>query len=208
MRKTLLFALLVSLPSVILGFAAKKKGGKPKKSTSSSNKGFGAAPQTLESVLEGFPTRMPTDADSRDCPCGTMGKVYADCCGPLHRGLRPCLTPTDVLRSRYTAFTLRNIPYSMDTTHETCRDYREDRIAWAKDLNKGGMFDSFEFVNLEILGDAGPEEAGADESNEGFVEFKVTLRGKVDSVSTLAGQETAVPERARFLRDAEEGSWT
>jgi hypothetical protein len=61
-------------------------------------------------------------------------------------------------------FCLRNIKHGMDTTHETYRDNREDRIAWAIDLNMGGMFDSFDFTNLE----ARPEEAGADE-NEGFI---------------------------------------
>lgn len=90
----------------------------------------------------------------------------------------------------------------MDTTHETCRDYREDRVAWAKDLNKGGMFDSFEFVNLE----AGPEEAGSNE-NEGYVEFKVTLRAKEDMPSSLSGQETEISERSKFLR-GEDGSWS
>lgn len=88
------------------------------------------------------------------------------------------------------------------TTHETCRDYREDKIAWAKQMNNGGMFDSFAFVRLE----AGPEVPGADE-NEGFIEFKVTLRAKENTASDIVGQETVITENSRFLRDSE-GAWS
>ena len=111
---------------------------------------------------------------------------------------------TDVLRSRYTAFSYRNIKYVLDTTHETCRDYREDKVAWAKDLDKGGMFDSFEFVKLQ----AGEEEMSKDDENEGHVEFKVTLRAKEDENDKVAGQETVISERSRFLRNPDNGSWS
>ena len=111
---------------------------------------------------------------------------------------------TDVLRSRYTAFSYRNIKYVMDTTHKSCRDYREDKVAWAKDLDKGGMFDSFEFVKLQ----AGEEEMSDDNENEGYVEFKVTLRAKEDKYDTVAGQETVISEKSRFLRNPDDGSWS
>ncbi len=82
---------------------------------------------------------------------------------------------TDVLRSRYTAFAWRMIEYVISTTHESCGDYREDRVSWANDMNRNGMFDSFEFVNLI----PGEEEIDAlDEENAGFVEFRVTFRAK------------------------------
>jgi SEC-C motif-containing protein len=207
LRKTLILTLLVLLPAVALGFAANNKKGKQqkaKKTTARTTKGFGAPPDTLDQVLDKFRTRMPENIpDAQECPCRISGKSYEDCCAPLHRGQQSCLSMTDVLRSRYTAFCLRDIKHVMDTTHQTCRDYREDRIAWAKDLNNGGMFDSFDFTSLE----AGPEEAGADE-NEGFIKFKVTLRAKEDTTSILAGQETSVTERSRFLRNPEDGTWT
>lgn len=90
----------------------------------------------------------------------------------------------------------------MDSTHETCRDYRENRIAWAKDLNKGGMFDSYEFVGLE----AGPEVQGKDE-NEGFITFKVKLKSKQPGFEKSKGSETVVTETSKFLRDPETGVW-
>lgn len=120
--------------------SAKGGGGKKKKSQRSAQttKGFGVPPPKLDDVLAGFKTRAPDDADSQPCPCGSE-KVYSECCGPFHGGEKMCATMTDVLRSRYTAFSWRNIEYVMATTHETCRDYREDRVAWAKDLDKSGM---------------------------------------------------------------------
>lgn len=197
----LTFLIVLLLPDVALGFAAKKKGGGKKSSSASTNKGFGAPLPTLDEVLGKFSTRMPANnPDGLECPCGSS-KTYGECCAILHRG-QPCLSMTDVLRSRYTAFAWRNIKHVMDTTHEVCRDYREDRIVWAKDLNKGGMFDSFDFVKLE----AGPEKAGVDE-NEGFIEFKVTLQAKQDTNSVLAGQKTTVTERSRFLRNPKDGTW-
>mmetsp|Transcript_20979 Transcript_20979/g.45495 ORF Transcript_20979/g.45495 Transcript_20979/m.45495 type:complete len:253 (+) Transcript_20979:80-838(+) len=184
-----------------------KKSNKKKSSqrAAQTTKGFGAPPPKLEDFLATLKTRVPEDADTHICPCGT-GKVYGDCCGPLHRGDKPCLTMTDVLRSRYTAFSWRVIGYVMSTTHESCRDYREDKITWAKDLNKGGagMFDSFEFIKLS----PGKEVMNEDNENEGFLDFKVTLKVKKDENNPSAGQETVISERSTFLRDPSDGSWT
>eukprot|EP00547_Thalassionema_nitzschioides_P005477 CAMPEP_0194205692 /NCGR_PEP_ID=MMETSP0156-20130528/4913_1 /TAXON_ID=33649 /ORGANISM="Thalassionema nitzschioides, Strain L26-B" /LENGTH=227 /DNA_ID=CAMNT_0038932043 /DNA_START=158 /DNA_END=841 /DNA_ORIENTATION=- len=197
------------------GFAAAAKNNKNNKNrkktggAASTRKGFAAPPPTLEDLLSSFRTRLPQgDANNTPCPCGSS-EVYGDCCGPLHRGERRCTTMTDVLRSRYSAFSFRNIQYIMDTTHPTCRDHRNDRIAWAKDLNKAGMFDSFEFAKLEIID--GPEEKNDIENeNEGYVTFKVTLVAREDSVERgiLAGQETVITERSKFLRDAKDNSWS
>lgn len=184
------------------GGSGKKK--KPKKAGAQTIKGFGAPPPKLEDVLAAFKMRIPEGAEDKPCPCES-GIVYNDCCGPLHRGDRLCLTMTDVLRSRYTAFSWRNIGHVMSTTHPSCRDYREDQVKWANDLDKGGMFDSFEFVKLEV----GPEVMSEDNENEGFVQFKVTLRAKEGSNGSIAaGEETKISERSRFLRDPNDGSWS
>jgi uncharacterized protein YchJ len=64
------------------------------------------------------------------------------------------------------------------------------------------MFDSYDFVRLETLGDG--EILG---EHEGFLEFKATLRAKEDKGSMLAGQEVVIREKSRFLRDEETGKW-
>ena len=103
----------------------------------------------------------------------------------------------------------------MDTTHPTCRDYRDDKIAWAKDLNKEGMFDSFEFVKLKVIGDAETSTDG-DDDEEGYLEFEVTMRGRNQeedtilggkrfSAAAVSGLETVVRERSQFLK--ENGVW-
>lgn len=55
--------------------------------------------------------------------------------------------------SRYSAFSYRIVDYVMESTHESCRDWRQDKVAWANDLDRSGMFDSFDFVKLVSLPD-------------------------------------------------------
>lgn len=190
---------------------------KQKKSNSARTpKGFGAPPPpapTFEDVVAKFRTRMPEDADNKPCPCGGRSdteKLYGQCCGPLHRGERLALTTTDVLRSRYSAFAWRLVEYIIDSTHETCRDYLEDKVDWAKSMNKYGMFDSFEFVKLEV----GPEEESEEHENVGFIEFSVTLRAKDQSYledhdgAITPGSETKMTERSKFIRNRSTGVWS
>mmetsp|Transcript_14850 Transcript_14850/g.21253 ORF Transcript_14850/g.21253 Transcript_14850/m.21253 type:complete len:275 (+) Transcript_14850:57-881(+) len=190
-----------------LAAASKKKRNDKKRRQAAAGaqtaKGFGAAPPTLQQILSTFPSRAPSMEESlTECDCGS-GKPYSDCCLPHHRDGKICTTMTQVLRSRYTAFKYRNIGYIMSTTHETSRDFREDKVAWAKSFDKDGMFDSFDFVQLE----AGPEKFTNDNEHEGYLEFKVTLRAREDWQDSLAGQEMVIKERSKFLRDPENGSW-
>lgn len=48
------------------------------------------------------------------CPCGT-GNSYADCCGVFISGKQHAPSPETLMRSRYSAFTLANIPYLVQT---------------------------------------------------------------------------------------------
>lgn len=188
------------------GFAGKKpKPRKPKTKQTPTHKGFGKAPLTVEETISAFKTRQPkigSAAASRCCPCRAREDAivsYADCCMPLHNGDIQPTSPTAVLRSRYSAFAFRIIPYIMDTTHPTCSDYREKRLQWAESLNADGMFDSYKFDGLTILS---KEEFGVDE-NEAFLEFQVHLREK-----KVDGRSSMVKERSRFLRDTQTGVWS
>ena len=201
----LLVTVLLENANVSSAFAASKKNKGMPKTAAASDRGFGAKPaEVFAEVVSQFRTRRPSDWEtSAACPCSS-GRLYCDCCAPYHNGLRRPETPTALLRSRYSAFCYRLIPYILETTHPTCRDWRENRISWAQDLNRAGMFDSYDFVGLESVG---AEEPGKDET-EVFVKFKVRLRTKErDSMdSSLQGKETVIAEKSRFLR-TDDGTW-
>ncbi|WP_216329606.1 YchJ family protein [Deinococcus aestuarii] len=56
----------------------------------------------------------------KPCPCGS-GRSYGACCGPLHRGEREAATPEELMRSRYSAYALRDTAYVRRTWHPgTC----------------------------------------------------------------------------------------
>ncbi|KAB8060301.1 YchJ family protein [Janthinobacterium violaceinigrum] len=62
---------------------------------------------------------MPTPPKSAACPCG--GASYASCCGPYIAGDAVPPTAETLMRSRYTAFTLRDEAYLRATWHaSTC----------------------------------------------------------------------------------------
>lgn len=94
--------------------------------------------------------------------------------------------------------------YIVDTTHPACNDYKKDKLAWVKDMNREGMFDSYEFVNLA----AGPQEISEDDEKEGFIDFKVNLRANENLGEDVQGQEIVVRERSRFLCSGEPASWS
>ena len=198
----LICSLFWSRVCIVVAFAAKKKVVKTS-ATASSNRGFGRPPPSLEEILTGFKTRIPELANDQPCPCGVTGEAYGACCAPYLAGERFPMTPSRVLQSRYTAFCWRDVGHIIRTTHPSCRDYQADKVAWAKKLDKNGMFDSFEFSGLTLLGN---EEHVND--SEAFVEFEVRLRANQRTGTTLEGQTTTVRERSKFLKDQETGVWT
>lgn len=57
----------------------------------------------------------PTSA----CPCG--GAAFERCCGPYLAGTAMAPTAETLMRSRYTAFTLKDEPYLVATWHPSTR---------------------------------------------------------------------------------------
>lgn len=49
------------------------------------------------------------------CPCQS-GKHYLECCQPFHSGSQFPETAEQLMRSRYVAYTMVNIPYIVETT--------------------------------------------------------------------------------------------
>ena len=178
-------------------------------------KGFGTAPTTTPTV-----TAWQHEADkdknrsawlldtSLPCPCGggvvaittgTTGiKSYEHCCAPYHRGEAHPASPRLLLQSRYSAFVLRDIRYIIETTHPINADWRDDKVAWVKELNRN-MFDNHDFCGLEA---SDADEMVSDA--EGYLAFTVRLRGK--DGSEFETQDLEIRERSRFLKD-EKGRW-
>jgi len=101
-----------------------------------------------------------------ECPCGS-GKPYAECCEPAITGAAPAATAEALMRSRYSAYVLKELDYLRDSLHP---DQREDYDAegarrWAE---------GSEWLQLEIVDTAG----GGPDEETGTVEFIATYRRK------------------------------
>lgn len=82
------------------------------------------------------------------CPCDS-GKKYKKCCRPYLDGKRHPPTPETVVRGRFTAYTLRNIDFLIETTHPESSHFGENEQRWRAEL-AAYCFRNF-FSKLEIL---------------------------------------------------------
>ncbi|MGW5225953.1 YchJ family protein [Nocardia niigatensis] len=115
-----------------------------------------------------------------DCPCGLPAR-YADCCGRLHRGEGQATTAEQLMRSRFSAFAVRDEAYLL-------RSWDPETRPADVDFDPGLRWD-----RLEILGATG----GGPFHTEGTVEFRAHYRAR-----GAAGQ---LHENSRFRRD--QGAW-
>lgn len=115
-----------------------------------------------------------------DCPCG-RSKPYTACCGRFIESNEPAPTAEALMRSRYTAYTLRNEDYLLATWHASTRP------------SSLGLQDEVptKWLGLEVKRH---EQQDADHA---IVEF--VARYKVQ------GRAHRLHEVSRFLREA--GQW-
>ena len=96
------------------------------------------------------------------CPCGS-GKAYAQCCEIAHNNIYSVKTAEQLMRSRYTAFTIDNPEYLHKSHHSSSRPNskreREQNAAWAK---------SVVWLHLDIIN----KYEGNENDKTGTVEFK------------------------------------
>ena len=119
-----------------------------------------------------------------DCPCGS-GADEGACCGPLLAGA-PAPTALALMRSRYTAYVRRAVPYLIHTHDPATRATvkRDELERWCRETTWRG---------LEIV----TTVAGGVADNAGLVEF--IARG------VARGNPFTHHERSRFRRV--EGRW-
>ncbi|HSX25681.1 MAG TPA: YchJ family metal-binding protein [Chlamydiales bacterium] len=86
------------------------------------------------------------------CPC-CSGLNYEACCKLYHDGM-PAPTPLALMRSRYSAYALKNADYIMRTTHPRNPNYERNRKKWSESILE--FCNGTQFVKLEIL-ETGPD---------------------------------------------------
>lgn len=120
-----------------------------------------------------------------NCPCGS-NKPYANCCGVAHKDLSAVATAEQLMRSRYTAFTMAKGDYLMASHHSSTRPIKEKKAIedWAKSVN---------WIRLEIL----DNKKGGLKDQSGTVTFNAYYLEK--------GQVKIIHEKSAFIK--EKGLW-
>ena len=69
------------------------------------------------------------------CPCGS-GVGFEECCGGIIAGRRKADTPENLMRSRYTAYVVKNVDYLVRTTHPDSRtdDLEQSIRKWMRQV--------------------------------------------------------------------------
>lgn len=119
------------------------------------------------------------------CPCGSnLG--YSACCGPIIKCEKAAATAEHLMRSRYSAYVKKEIPYILTSLHPDHRtDYDENSSkAWAERAQWHG---------IKILSTV----KGGPDDGEGQVEFSVSY--------TENGMKQEHHELSSFKK--EKGTW-
>jgi SEC-C motif-containing protein len=120
-----------------------------------------------------------------DCYCGSQ-KNYKNCCHPFLTGASKPETPEQLMRSRYTAFCIKDIEYLISTHHPSRRQDNE------RDLLTNTIHET-QWLGLKIL----KTDMVSDDPHTGFVEFTAFYK-----TQNTNGQ---LHERSKFIREA--GQW-
>ena len=121
---------------------------------------------------------------TQNCHCG-IPKEYSDCCGRFLSGRSVPQIPEELMRSRYSAFCIRDIEYLISTLYPSKRS-PDDRENLAR-----AVLDT-QWQGLKVI----QSEIDPDDPDTGYVEFSA-FYGRPES-----GQ---LHERSRFIR--EKGIW-
>ncbi|HID4046799.1 hypothetical protein B5M10_21560 [Pluralibacter gergoviae] len=117
------------------------------------------------------------------CPCGNAVE-YSLCCQRYLSGSQLAPTPSQLMRSRYTAFVKKDAAYLIATWHPQCRSQ-----SLRQELEQG--FAGTEWLGLTVFA----TDAGRNDS-EGFVSFVARFRD--------GQKQGAIIERSRFIKENEQ----
>jgi SEC-C motif domain protein len=131
-----------------------------------------------KAVLPPAPPALPPDPA---CPCKS-GKLYVDCCGPIHKKEREAQTAEELMRSRYSAYVKADVPHIMASSHPDLRKTLDEKatLSWAQNSD----WRKFEIISTE---------RGTATDTDGIVEFRCEYTEK--------GAQRILHERARFAKE-------
>jgi len=115
------------------------------------------------------------------CPCGSNLK-YKKCCQSFHKGKLPS-TALELMKSRYSAYVLKDVKYIINTTDVNNPDFTNDTTSWAKDIEEFCV--NSDFKGLGIL-----EFIPGDEIS--YVKFNVNLY--------IQNQDQSFTEKSKFVK--------
>jgi len=114
------------------------------------------------------------------CPCNS-NLPYADCCGLLHTGGKIAPTAESLMRSRYTAYVVKDVDYLLRTWHPSTRPSGIDADTIP------------DWHTLQII----HTEKGMESDGHGIVEFR--------AMASSNKQILSLHEISRFVK--EDGQW-
>jgi len=141
---------------------------------------------------------MQTMTPEAACPCG--GAAYATCCAPFIAGAALPATAEQLMRSRYTAYTLGNEAYLRATWHpSTCPSERIVEESGAEKTKWLGLEIKSAFRLRQRNGQRNDarDEATEDRGDADSVEFVARYK--------LGGRAHRLHEVSRFVREEAPG---
>ncbi len=122
---------------------------------------------------------------SKACPCGSH-ICYSKCCGPIHKDIKQAITTEQLMRSRYTAYTMADGDYLMKSHYSKTRPVQDmaEIVHWSK---------SVLWMRLIILNSTN----GQAHDDTGTVEFKAFFMDQ--------GEMDVIHENSKFIK--ENGHW-
>jgi SEC-C motif-containing protein len=122
------------------------------------------------------------EIEKKYCPCGNK-KIYTECCGRFIDGTAFPATPEELMRSRYTAYSLGQIDYIEKTMRPPASDHFD--AVREKSLVRDTHWDHLTVMNSSF------------DSNKGYVEFIATY--------SADGKKNTLHEISEFHFD--DGKW-
>lgn len=124
-------------------------------------------------------------ASNPPCPC-CSGQRYRECCAPYHRGEAEPPHAEALMRSRYSAFALREVGYLWKTLHPEHPDRQRPEEQALRELR--AVANSHQYPRLQVLGVQPPDESAV---------ARVLFLARVSRL----GKDLSFVERSDFRND-------